>query len=261
MKFIDLFAGVGGMRTGMENAGHECVGFCEFNKYAVASYTSMYLITDQQREYLSTLDLKQRQKEILEEEYRNGEWYAADIRDVNARNIPRADIWCFGCPCQDFSVAGCRAGLQGERSSLIFEVFRILGEIREEDRPEWLIYENVKGMLSSNRGYDYLAILLAMEECGYDIEWDTLNTKDFGPPQNRERVYTVGHSRRHGSTKIFPLEGADGEDSVEIEQIGKIVAHRDNPNQYRVYDSSGVAPTLSDMQGGGREPHVIRGFP
>lgn len=99
MKFLDFFAGIGGFRKGMESAGHECVGFCEFDKWAVASYTSMHLITEEQRQYLSTLTLRQRQKEILKDEYRNGEWYANDIRRVYAGDIPKADCWCFGFPC------------------------------------------------------------------------------------------------------------------------------------------------------------------
>lgn len=165
MTFLDLFSGIGGFHSGMELAGHTCVGFCEFDKFATASYTSMYLITDGQREYLETLPLKQRQKEILKEEYRNGLWYANDIRSVEAGDIPRADIWCFGAPCQSFSIAGKREGLDGE-SGLVREVFRILRNIKEEDRPEWLIYENVKGMLSSTKGFDYLAILLEMDEGG-----------------------------------------------------------------------------------------------
>lgn len=262
LTFIDWFAGVGGFRRGMELAGHKCIGFCEFDKYAVASYTSMHLITDEQREYLATLDLKKRQKEILKDEYRNGEWYAADIRDVDAGDIPKADIWSFGAPCQDFSVSGNRAGLQGERSSLVYEIFRLLGETREEDRPTWLIYENVKGMLSSNRGFDFLAILLEMDRGGYDIEWSILNSKDFGVPQNRERVYTVGHFRGRCAAQVFPLQGTDGADSVEIEQIGVQARDgRDNPNRRRVYDPHGLAPTLDRMDGGGREPHTIKGFP
>jgi site-specific DNA-cytosine methylase len=99
MTFIDWFAGVGGFRRGMELAGHKCVGFCEFDKFAVASYTSMHLITDEQRNYLAALPLKQRQKEILKDEYRNGEWYANDITRVCAADIPRADCWCAGFPC------------------------------------------------------------------------------------------------------------------------------------------------------------------
>ena len=156
MKFIDLFAGIGGFRRGLELAGHRCVGFCEFDKFAVASYTAMHLLTDSQRIKLKDLSLKDRQKEILKDEYRNGEWYANDIRNVHASELPGADCWCFGAPCQDFSISGKRKGLEGDRSSLVREVFRILEEFQEKDRPEWLIYENVKGMLSSNRGLDYL---------------------------------------------------------------------------------------------------------
>ena len=150
MKFIDLFSGVGGFTRGLELAGHECIGHCELDKFAEASYRSMHTITEEQRKYLLSLPLKQRQKEILKEEYLNGEWYESDIK--RARNIPRADIWTFGAPCQDFSIAGRRTGLDGGRSSLVREVFRLLGERQKEDRPEWIIYENVRGMLSSNRG-------------------------------------------------------------------------------------------------------------
>lgn len=257
MTFLDLFAGVGGFRRGMELAGHKCVGFCEWDKYATASYTSMHLITEEQREKLGRMKLKKRQKEILKDEYRNGEWYADDIRNVCAGNIPRADIWCFGAPCQDFSVAGNRAGLSGDRSSLVREVFRILGEIKEEDRPEWLIYENVKGMFSSNKGWDYLAILLEMDEEGYDIEWQIFNSKFYRVPQNRERVYTIGHLRAKGQRTVLPIEGADGEDSVQIIQIGhQPNANRQNSNCNRVYDPRGSGPCLNSMQGGGLEPCV-----
>lgn len=253
MKFIDFFAGVGGFRHGLELAGHKCVGFCEWDKFAAASYTSMHLITDEQRKYLSSLTLKQRQKEILKNEYRNGEWYANDIRAVDAGSLPEADCWCFGAPCQDFSIAGKRAGLDGDRSSLIREIFRLLEEQEEQDRPEWLIYENVKGMLSSNRGLDYLSILSEMDRLGYDIEWQNINSKWF-VPQNRERIYTIGHLRRYGRRKVLPVTGADGENSVL--QIGMRQSDRKNPNAYRVYDKDGVAPALGTMQGGGREPSI-----
>lgn len=250
MKFIDLFAGIGGFRRGMELAGHKCVGFCEWDKYAAMSYISMHLINGEQRSRLSEMSLKQRQKEILKEEYRNGEWYSADVRLIRGDNIPKADCWCFGAPCQDFSIAGKRAGLSGDRSSLIREVFRILKEIPEENRPEWLIYENVKGMLSSNRGGDFGAILLEMGELGYDTEWQLFNTKNFGVPQNRERVYTVGHLRSRGRKQIFPLEGADGEDSVHevttsvIGGLGEINFGKQFREGNRVYDGTKIATAL-----------------
>lgn len=166
MKFIDWFAGIGGFRRGMELAGHECVGFCEFDKYATASYISMHLLTDKQREYLSTLSLKQRQKEILKEEYRNGEWYANDVRRVYAGDIPKSDCWCFGFPCQDISVAGKQKGFQGNRSSLFFRVMYLVGQLKEEDRPSYLFIENVKNLLSVNGGWDFARLLIEMDRGG-----------------------------------------------------------------------------------------------
>ena len=206
MEFIDWFAGIGGFRRGMEMAGHKCVGFCEWDKYATASYTSMHLITDEQREYLATLPLKERQKEILKEEYRNGEWYADDIRRVYAGDIPRADVWCFGFPCQDISIAGKQLGFTGNRSSLFFRVMYLLGQLEEEKKPAWLFIENVKNLLSVNGGWDFARLLSELDEGGYDAEWCVLNSKHFGVPQNRERVFIIGHLRGRGGRDIFPIE-------------------------------------------------------
>ena len=245
----------------MELAGHECVGFCEFDKYAVMSYTAMHLCTQEQLDYLATLPLKQRQKEILKDEYKNGEWYANDVRRVDARDIPEADCWCFGFPCQDISVAGKGIGFNGKRSSLFFEVMRLLDE-REANglsRPGYLFIENVKNLLSVNRGGDFAKVLFALDERGFDAEWQVLNSKNFGVPQNRERVFVVGHLRGRSTAEVFPVEGADGADCLyRIRQIGGVLRDsRENPSTYRVYDTDGVSPTLTDMAGGGREPHTI----
>lgn len=184
----------------------------------------------------------------------------------------------------------------GDRSSLIGEVFRLIEE-KAENKPEWLVYENVKGMLSSNGGWDFMSILLAMDGLGYDIEWQTLNTKDFGIPQNRERVYTIGHLRTSGSKQILPITSTNGKDSntkinivgstdpgrkiqqrkliygddglmgcltatdykePKIVQIGRLSnSKRNNSSCYRVYETDGLSPCLNTMQGGGREPHVL----
>lgn len=535
MKFIDFFAGIGGFRRGMELAGHECVGFCEFDKFATASYTSMHLLTQEQREFLDKMPLKQRQKEILKEEYRNGEWYANDIRRVYAGDIPKADCWCFGFPCfvrgtyiltekgyipienvsvgdrvlthkgrwktvtsvmqrgnariwnvngfgilptgttaehpyyvtrvsepiefkpvkelndsyystmvlpdeesnkyskeiwwiigryiadgwrvrrqdrprggrivfavsdkkreefehrlseanlhgtyteertcgkyhvcnnqlyeylgifgeyaygkriprealclprekaeyfyngymsgdgrndkeeatstsaavilgmciiaqrlgkpvpavyytkrdskctiegreckqrdtytfrisnksvkgyyrgryvcrklyrptesdqyetvynlsveedesyiangaivhncQDISVAGKQVGFQGNRSSLFFRVMYLIGQLKEEDKPTYLFIENVKNLLSVNGGWDFARLLIEMEQGGYDAEWQVLNSKDFGVPQNRERCFIIGHLRGRSAAEIFPVKGTDRENSVSI---------------------------------------------
>ena len=135
MKFIDWFAGIGGFRRGLELAGHECVGVCEFDKFANASYRSMHTITDEQREHLATLDLKKRQKEILKEEYLNGEWFAEDVRTVNSADVPRADVWCFGFPCQDISICGKQGGLKQNRSGLFYRIIYLLEQTPEEKDP------------------------------------------------------------------------------------------------------------------------------
>lgn len=254
MKFIDLFAGIGGFRRGMELAGHECVGFCEFDKFATASYTSMHLLTLEQRERLNKMPLKQRQKEILKEEYRNGEWYANDIRRVYAGDIPRADCWCFGFPCQDISVAGKQLGFQGNRSSLFFRVMYLIGQLEEENRPTYLFVENVKNLLSVNGGWDFARLLIEMEQGGYDAEWQVLNSKDFGVPQNRERCFIIGHLRGRSTSKIFPIEGTDGKNSVSLNLFGCLNGR--NSQRDRVYSGDGLAPTISTKPGGNTEPKV-----
>ena len=251
MKFIDFFAGIGGFRRGMEMAGHECVGFCEFDKFATASYTSMHLITSEQRKLLDKMPLKQRQKEILKEEYRNGEWYANDIRRVYAGDIPKADCWCFGFPCQDISVAGKQLGFQGNRSSMFFRVMYLIGQLEEENKPTYLFVENVKNLLSVNGGWDFARLLIEMEQGGYDAEWQVLNSKDFGVPQNRERCFIIGHLRGRGSAEVFPVERTNGENSVSI--IGHKDGYRRNT---QVFSQEGITEALDTGQGGGRGHHV-----
>lgn len=251
MKFIDFFAGIGGFRRGMELAGHECVGFCEFDKFATASYISMHLLTEEQRKALKDIPIKKRQKEILKEEYRNGEWYANDIRRVYAGDIPKADCWCFGFPCQDISVAGKQAGFQGNRSSLFFRVMYLVGQLKEEDKPTYLFIENVKNLLSVNAGWDFARLLIEMEQEGYDAEWQVLNSKDFGVPQNRERCFIIGHLRGRSTAKVFPIEGTDGKNSVQI------IAHKDGYRRNtQVFAPDGITETLDTGQGGGRGHHV-----
>lgn len=573
MKFIDFFAGVGGFRRGMELAGHECVGFCEFDKFATASYISMHLLTDDQRKALEDIPIKQRQKEILKEEYRNGEWYANDIRRVYAGDIPKADCWCFGFPCfakgtyiltekgyipiedisvgdkvlthkgrwrkvtatmhrdgarlwdvngfgilptrttaghpyyvtkpdqpmefkkveqldgswystmvlpdaesdgyskemwwiigryladgwrverkdrpsggrivfaisddkrtefeqrlreaklhgtytkertcgkyhvcnnqlyeylekfgkyahgkriprealclprekakyffdgymsgdgrsdreeatstsaalilgmciiaqrigksvpavyytrrdekcviqgrecrqrdtytfrissksvkghyraryvcrelyqptesddfgtvynisveednsyvangaivhncQDISVAGKQAGFQGNRSSLFFRVMYLVGQLKEEDKPTYLFIENVKNLLSVNGGWDFARLLIEMEQGGYDAEWQVLNSKDFGVPQNRERCFIIGHLRGRSSAEVFPIKGTDKENSVSLNLFGCLNGR--NSQQDRVYSGDGLAPTISTKPGENTEPKI-----
>lgn len=247
MRFIDFFSGIGGFRIGMERGGHECVGFCEIDKFAVASYTSMHLLTEKQREYLNTLTLKQRQKEILKEKYRNGEWYANDITKVTPEELPEADCYCFGFPCQSFSIAGKRGGFEDTRGTLFFEVMRLA----KARKPKLLFAENVKGLLSYDRGRTFGVIINTMDELGYDVSWQVLNSKDFGVPQNRERVFLVGHLRETGAKEIFPVWGTASENRIQI------VGHnKDYRRNLQTFSSEGLTEALSTCQGGGREHHV-----
>jgi DNA (cytosine-5)-methyltransferase 1 len=230
----------------MELAGHECVGFCEFDKFAVASYTAMHLMTEKDREYISTLPKNKRVAEAGKEEYRHGEWYANDIRRIFAEDIPKTDCWCFGFPCQDISVAGKQLGFNGARSSLFFRVMRLVQDLEEKDRPTYLFIENVKNLLSVNGGTDFLKLLIALDESGYDAEWQVINSADY-VPQNRERVFVIGHLRGRSTTKVFPIERADRENSVQI------IAHREGfRRNMQVFSPEGITESLDTGQGGGR---------
>lgn len=246
MKFIDFFSGVGGFRRGMELAGHECVGFCEFDKFAVASYTAMHTMTEIQRDYLDMLPKNKRVAEAGKEEYRHGEWCANDIRRIFVEDIPKADCWCFGFPCQDISVAGKQLGFNGARSSLFFRVIRLVQDLEEKDRPTYLFIENVKNLLSVNGGADFLKLLIALDESGYDAEWQVINSADY-VPQNRERVFIIGHLRGRSTAKVFPIERADRENSVQI------IGHREGfSRNMQVFSPEGITEALDTGQGGGR---------
>ena len=215
LTFLDFFSGVGGFRHGLELAGMKCIGFCEKDKFARKSYEAMY-------------DTK-------------GEWFHDDITTIDPTRLPKADLWCAGSPCQNVSIAGKRAGLYGERSGLFFTFVELIKSQKEEDKPEWVLLENVKGLLSSGGGRDYLDYLSILDESGYDLEWQVFNSKDYGVPQNRERIYTLGHLRRKGRRQVLPLSR---ESSSHLKQlVGGM-------QSYRVYDPSGIATTLVGEGGG-----------
>ncbi|RNE05601.1 DNA cytosine methyltransferase [Lacticaseibacillus paracasei] len=236
MKFLDLFAGIGGFNLGMEQAGHQCVGWVEWDKFARQSYQAIHNV--------------------------KGVWNASDIRTVTASELPRADCWCFGFPCQDISVAGKQKGFTaGKRSSLFFTVTGLIRDLGEEDRPSYLLIENVKNLLSINRGIDFLKLQIELDEIGYDVEWDVIDSAEV-VPQHRERIFIVGHLRGRRTRKVFPIirkGGKADKPDKEIKQIGNIRDSKSfggNQQVGRVYGIDGIAPTLSTMQGGGQEPKI-----
>lgn len=215
MKFIDFFAGVGGFHSGLENAGMKCIGWCEFDKFAQKSYRAIY---DTERL-----------------------WFADDIRKVRGWDLPKADLWTFGFPCQDVSIAGKQKGIKrGTRSGLFYEVMRLLDEA-EENRPKWLICENVKNLLSIEGGRGFLEVLSEMDKRGYDAEWKVYNSKDYGVPQNREHVYIVG---RFGDSHGRPLLPVRRESTATL---GQVIGGSQGE---RVYDGNKISCTLSSQGGG-----------
>ena len=226
MKFLDLFAGIGGFRLGMESAGHECIGFCEIDKFARASYKAIH-------------DTK-------------GEIELHDITrvtDESIRGIGRVDIICGGFPCQAFSIAGNRRGFEDTRGTLFFEIARFASILR----PQYLFLENVKGLLNHENGITFETIISTLDELGYDVEWQVLNSKDFGVPQNRERVFIIGHFRGECTRRLFPLSGQS--QSISNKSVVKIgnVNPSGNGMNGEVYQADGLAPTLTTNKGEGQK--------
>jgi len=174
MNLLDLFSGIGGFHLGLERAGFKINSFnSEINKYA---------------------------NQVYKNNFKNST-YVGSVADVRGSDLPRINAITFGSPCQDFSLAGKQKGMGGERSSLILEAIRLV----KECRPDFFIWENVKGTFSSNSGEDFAAILQAFTNIGgYRLEWQLLNTKWF-LPQNRERVYLVGYTSNKSGGQIFPI--------------------------------------------------------
>lgn len=273
MKFLDLFAGIGGFRLGMESAGHECVGFCEIDKFARESYKAIHNT--------------------------EGEIELHDITRVTDESIRRfgsVDIICGGFPCQAFSIAGNRRGFEDTRGTLFFEIARFASILR----PKYLFLENVRGLLNHENGITFETIISTLDELGYNVEWQLLNSKDFGVPQNRERVFIIGHLRGERTRNVFPINGESEQSDYQPPKI-EIIGNTKNPNgtskgtksvvygsggvvgtltatDYKepkqvaikqfgilqpnfnqcgvVYETDGIAPTIRAYQGGGLEPKI-----
>ena len=174
INHLDLFSGIGGFHLGFEKAGFEVnTYFSEIDKYAIDVYKNNF----------------------------KNSTYVGSVTDVRGTQLPKIDAITFGSPCQDFSLAGKRKGMGGDRSSLITEAIRLI----DECRPRFFIWENVKGTFSSNNGEDFWAIIQAFTNIGgYRLEWQLLNTKWF-LPQNRERIYLVGYLGDGSRGQVFPI--------------------------------------------------------
>jgi DNA (cytosine-5)-methyltransferase 1 len=247
---LDLFSGIGGFHLGFEKSGYKVTSyFSEIDKHAVAVYKNKFKNSN----------------------------YVGSVTDVRGADLPKIDLITFGSPCQDFSLAGKRKGMEGDRSSLILEAIRLIGECR----PRVFIWENVKGTFSSNSGEDFSAIIQAFANIGgYRLEWQLLNTSWF-LPQNRERIYLVGYSAepKRDWRGVFPIEVESGADyqlsgqqantntilqrygndaqgsyiierklNAQVIQVGTRLDSNGGTQPYqqdRVYDADGIVPALN----------------
>lgn len=220
-----------------------CIGYSEIDKYAVQIY---------QKHFPEHINY-------------------GDITQINAEKLPDFDLLCGGFPCQAFSIAGKRGGFADTRGTLFFDIARIL----EVKRPRLLLLENVKGLLSHDNGGTFKTIISTLDELGYDLQWQVLNSKNFGVPQNRERVFIVGHLRGTSRPEVFPITGTATKTDTTRELSEPIsnclrtnysngksnetyIRQLNNPTHSndRVYGTDGVSPTLNTMQGGNRQPFI-----
>ena len=213
MKAFSLFSGIGGFDLALKRNGVEIVGACEIDKYARQVYGKHF----------------------------PGVPIHENATTIEPKEIPNHDIFVAGFPCQAFSIAGNRRGFNDTRGTLFFEIQKIV----EEKQPSILLLENVLGLLSHNKGQTFATILDTLDALGYDVEWQVLNSKYF-VPQNRERVFIVGHSRGKRARKIFPIGGDDKEtNGSQIEMI------KNSPDDtYRLYSTDGISRTLRANSGG-----------
>ena len=213
IRFFDMFAGIGGFRSGLEAVGgFECVGHCEIDKYANQAYNAIY-------------DTE-------------GESFFADARTIDPSTLPDIDLICGGFPCQSFSIAGKRRGFADDaRGTLFFEIARLAAA----KRPAFLLLENVPGLLSHDGGRTFATILSTLDDLGYDVAWQVLNSKDHGVPQSRKRVYIVGYLRGKCSGEVLSFTDTNG---AALKQV------LPGPEGRRVYSPSGVSITLTSTAGG-----------
>ena len=208
-----MFAGIGGFRAGLDRAGgFQCIGHCEIDKYADASYRAIH--------------------EIGKEEV-----YYPDAREIDPGGMPDFDLLCGGFPCQSWSAAGNRLGFADPRGTLFFEIARLA----EARKPAYLLLENVPRLLQHDQGQAFATILAALHELGYGLEWNVCNSADHGTPQSRKRLFLVGYLDPRCAGQVFPLPGNDGKALVQI--LG-------GPQGSRVYDIEGVACTQTAGAGG-----------
>lgn len=252
MKYLSTFTGIGGFELGINKAyeqlqNNEYAPICSESEQE--ERTSRGEWTTDKREVLlhdrdrtaplciGYSEINKYATQIYEKHFPQHKNYG-DITTIIASELPDFDLFVGGFPCQAFSIAGKRGGFDDTRGTLFFDCARIL----KEKRPRNFILENVKGLLSHDNGRTFKTIISTLVELGYCVEWQVLNAKNFGVPQNRERVFIVGHLGGIPKRKVFPITGSSGK-NLEVYTRGA-------SQGYRVYDVNGISTTLASQAGG-----------
>jgi DNA (cytosine-5)-methyltransferase 1 len=196
--FIDLFAGIGGMRLAFQKNGGTCVFSSEWDKFAQQTYSENF-----------------------------NETPAGDIRSIKESDIPTHDILLAGFPCQPFSHAGLKMGFEDTRGTLFFDIARII----KFHKPKLVLLENVKGFLSHDKGNTFKVVKATLEDLGYEVHSQVLNAKDFGLPQNRERIYIVGINRKRANSLPFTFPKSPKKQTF----LGEILENN-VPKKYTISD-------------------------
>jgi len=244
MKYFSLFTGIAGFELGIDDRA-ECVGYSEVDPYAI---------------------------EIYEKHFNHKNY--GDITKIKAESLPEFDALVGGFPCQAFSIAGKRKGFSDTRGTLFFDVARII----KEKQPRLLLLENVKGLLSHDKGRTFITIISTLDELGYDAEWQVLNSKDFGVPQHRERVYIVGYLRGEPRQEIFPIGTSQEKHLPKTDKqrcsntlTGRSAGGQNRRGTYIIHNIYGgfkekkirefrnYSPTIRTSAGGGHIPSVVQG--
>ena len=235
MKYFSLFSGIGGFELGVQqayikskNSPHSegrtpqlsgcpfCVGFSEIDKYAIQIY----------KKHFST-----------HKEY-------GDVSNITWSDVEDFELLCGGFPCQAFSIAGKRKGFSDTRGTLFFEI----AQAAQEKQPRLLFFENVKGLLSHDKGKTFGTILNTLDELGYDLQWQVLNSKNFGVPQNRERVFIIGHLRGTRRPEVFPIGESNGDSIPRNPETKKQLANTIT-GKYGTGNARGTHITTTELTG------------
>ena len=220
IEYFSMFSGIGGFELGIRKAHPDwkCIGYSEIDKYAIQTYERHF---PKHKNY-------------------------GDATKINPKGLPSFDLLCGGFPCQSFSIAGERKGFQDTRGTLFFDIARIL----TCKRPTYIFLENVKGLLSHNKGKTFAKIIQTLDELGYCIEWMVCNSKNFNVPQNRERVFILGFQRGKATKQILPF-GKNIERFNKTNPKGLELQYDGDYQSKRIYSISGIAPTIPTSKSGG----------